>query len=55
MISQAQFGNQAMTVSKQAMPEKVKYDGPGEVEVSGSQNMFAANSNKPLPKPGFNS
>lgn len=55
MISQTQFGNQAMTVSKQAMPEKVKYDGPGEVEVSGNQNMFAANSNKPLPKPGFNS
>ena len=55
MISQAQFGSQAMTISKQAMPEKVKYDGPGEVEVSGSQNRFAANSNKPLPKPGFNS
>lgn len=55
MISQVQFGSQAMTVNKQAMPENVKYDGPGEVEVSGSQNNFAANSSKPLPKPGFNS
>ena len=55
MISQLQFGRQAMTVSKQAMPESVKYNGPGELEISGNQNKFAANSNKPLPKPGFNS
>jgi hypothetical protein len=55
MISQVQFGSQAMTISKQAMPEKVKYDGPGEIEASGIQNKFAANSNKPLPKPGFDS
>jgi hypothetical protein len=55
MISQAQFGSQAMTASKQAMPENTKYDGPGGLENSGSQNNFAANSNKPLPKPGFNS
>jgi hypothetical protein len=55
MISQTQFGSQAMTASKQAMPESVKYDGPGEIKVSGSQNMLAANSNKPLPKPGFDS
>lgn len=55
MISQTQFGNQAMTASKQAMPESVKYNGPGEIKISGLQNNFAANSNKPLPKPGFNS
>ena len=55
MISQTQFGSQAMTASKQAMPETVKYDGPGELETSGNQNKFAANSSKPLPKPGFNS
>jgi len=55
MISQTQFGSQAMTASKQAMPENVKYNGPGEIKVSGSQNMLAANSNKPLPKPGFDS
>jgi hypothetical protein len=50
MISQAQFGSQAMSISKQAMPENVKYDGPGELEGFGNQNKFAANSNKPLPK-----
>ena len=55
MISQTQFGSQAMTINKQAMPENVKFDGPGELETSGMQNKLAANSNKPLPKPGFNS
>lgn len=53
MISQAQFGSQAMTASKQAMPENVKFDGPGGLETPGTQNKFAANSNTPLPKPGF--
>ena len=55
MISQAQFGSQAMTVSKQAMPEDTKYDGPGGLETSGNQNKFAANSSTSLPKPGFSS
>lgn len=55
MISKVQFGSQAMTMSKQAMPEMVKFDGPASVNVSGAQNSMAANSNKPLPKPGFSS
>ena len=55
MISQPQFGNQAMSASKQAMPEVTKFDGPKSLEVSGSQNSMAANSNRPLPKPGFSS
>lgn len=54
MISQAEFKDQAMTVSKQAMPEKLKFDGPGSIPTSGVQNKFAANVNTPLPKPGFN-
>ena len=53
MISQAQFGQQSVTANKQAMPESVKFDGPGEVPVSGAQNHFAANSNKSIAKPGF--
>lgn len=53
MLSQVQMGS--ITKSKQAMPESVKYDGPGELEVSGSENKFAANVSKPLPKPGFDS
>ena len=55
MISQTEFGSQAMTVSKQAMPETSKFDGPGGLEVSGSQNKFSANAHTPLPKPGFDS
>ena len=55
MISKTQFGSQAMTVSKQAMPESLKFDGPASLEVSGAQNSMAANANKPLPKPGFSS
>jgi hypothetical protein len=55
MISQTQFGSQAMTASKQAMPENKKYDGPGGLEESSSANKFAANSNAPLAKPGFSS
>ena len=55
MISQVQFGTQAMTASKQAMPENPKYTGPGELAISGTQNKFAANAYAPLPKPGFNS
>ena len=53
MISQAQFRSQAMSASKQAMPENPKYDGPAGLETSGNQNKFAANSTTPLPKPGF--
>jgi hypothetical protein len=52
MISQTQFGSQAMTASKQAMPENPKYDGPAGLEISGIQNKFVPNFNKPLPKPG---
>jgi hypothetical protein len=44
-----------MTQSKQAMPETGKFDGPAGLDPSASQNKFAANSSKPLPKPGFNS
>lgn len=56
MISQTQFGlKPSITASKQAMPESVKYDGPAGLEVNGLQNKFAANSRKPLPKPGFGS
>jgi len=55
MISQAEFKDQSMTASKQAMPEQTRYDGPAGLESSGSQNKFAANSSSPLPKPGFNS
>jgi hypothetical protein len=53
MLSQSQFSNQSMSLSKQAMPEKVKYDGPGSVATGKGENTFAAHSNMPLPKPGF--
>ena len=55
MISQVQFGSQAMTASKQAMPENPKYDGAPGLEVSSIQDKFSANFNKSLPKPGFSS
>lgn len=55
MISQPQFGSQSMTQSKQAMPETTKYDGPSGISATAGTNMFAANANTPLPKPGFNS
>lgn len=55
MISQSQFGGNSITANKQAMPESTKYDGPGGLNSSGSQNKFAANANTSLPKPGFNS
>lgn len=55
MISSTQFSDQAMTVNKQAMPEKTKFDGPAGLNISSSQNSMAANANKPLPKPGFDS
>lgn len=55
MISTVQFGSQAMAINKQAMPEVKKFDGPSGLNISGAQNMMAANSNKPLPKPGFGS
>jgi hypothetical protein len=55
MISQPQFGQQSMTASKQAMPEMKKFDGPAGLTVSSAQNMTAANSNKPIAKPGFTS
>ena len=55
MISQPEFGQASMTTDKQAMPESAKYDGPAGLDSSGASNKFAANSNKPLPKPGFSS
>jgi hypothetical protein len=55
MISKVQFGSQAMTANKQAMPETTKFDGPAGVNTSGAQNSMAANANTPLPKPGFSS
>jgi hypothetical protein len=55
MISQPQFGSQAMSASKQATPESDKFDGPGGINTPGGENKFAANSNAPLPKPGFSS
>ena len=53
MLSQVQMGS--VKKNKQAMPENVKYDGPGGLEISGQDNRFAANSSAPLPKPGFSS
>lgn len=44
MISQSEFGSQAMSPSKQAMPETTKFDGPSGLKTSGSENQFAANS-----------
>jgi len=59
MLSQVQMGSMSrmnsITQNKQAMPESTKYDGPGGLEISSSSNRFAANSNAPLPKPGFSS
>ena len=55
MISQVQFGSQAMTASKQAMPETTHFDGPAGLDPSGGENKIAANTAKPLAKPGFNS
>jgi hypothetical protein len=55
MISQNEFGSESITTSKQAMPEKNKFDGPGGLDVSSSDNKFAANSTSSLPKPGFSS
>ena len=37
------------------MPENDRYDGPGGLETSSSEDKFAANSNSSLPKPGFSS
>jgi len=53
MLSTVQFSDQSMTVSKQAMPEKVKYDGPGELSIAGNPNNCAAHMNMSIPKPGF--
>ena len=44
-----------MSASKQAMPERKKFDGPEGLNTPGTQNNLAANANKPLPKPGFSS
>ena len=59
MLSQVQMGSMSkmnsITQNKQAMPESVKFDGPGGLEVSSVADKFAANSNKSLPKPGFSS
>ena len=56
MNSQAQFGNtshSSTTVTKSAMPESQKFDGPAGINTPGVQDKFAANSGKPLAKPGF--
>jgi hypothetical protein len=53
MLSEVQFSNQSMSLSKQAMPEKVKYEGPSSLRITGSENSFAANAHTPLAKPGF--
>jgi len=37
------------------MPETGKFDGPAGLESSGSENKFAANTTKPLARPGFSS
>jgi hypothetical protein len=55
MISQTEFSSQAMTASKQAMPEKDKFDGPSGISTPGGENKFAANATTPLAKPGFSS
>lgn len=56
MLSNPQFGGQkSITADKQAMPEDDKYDGPGGLEISAEEDKQAANSYKPLPKPGFGS
>jgi hypothetical protein len=55
MLSQAQMGGAAMSASKQAMPETQKFDGPSGIATSGVEDKFAAHSNMPLAKPGFNS
>lgn len=53
MISQPEFGQQAMTATKQAMPEADKFDGPAGISTSGASNKFAANQSQPIAKPGF--
>ena len=62
MLSQVQMGSAvkmnsqpSITQNKQAMPENLKFNGPGGLEVSGQQNKFAANNSMSLPKPGFSS
>jgi len=54
MISQVQFGAQAMTASKQAMPESSKFDGPGAGNISGADNRFSPHANMPLANSGSN-
>lgn len=52
-LSAPQFkGTQSMTQDG-AMPLNSKFEDHPLAEVSGSQNNFAANINKPLAKPGF--
>lgn len=53
MLSQVQMGS--LTENKQAIAENPKYDGPAGLDVSGSENKFAANVHTSLPKPGFSS
>jgi hypothetical protein len=52
MISEAEFGQQTMSASKQAIPENTKFDGNSAVKTSGEQNSFAANADSSLAKPG---
>jgi hypothetical protein len=53
MISQPQFGSNAMTQNKQAMPEAQHFDGPAGINTPGGENKFAANSSMAIAKPGF--
>lgn len=56
MISQQQFGNASnnpVTVSKSAVAENPKYDGPGGLKISNFQDKFVPNKSMSLPKPGF--
>ena len=56
MISQAEFGNASnnpLTVTKSALIENPKYDGPGGLKVSNAQDKFSPTNNIHLPKPGF--
>lgn len=48
MISNSEFGQNAMTASKQAMPESGKYDGPSGISTPGGENSFAAHVTSPI-------
>lgn len=54
-LSKLQFTPPSLTsVTKQgAMPMDTRFNGPEPLKPSASQNMLAANSGRPIPKPGF--